>query len=284
MDAKEAEAYGISLTKGQKELLARQHKYALIGQHLPVPDCGCGHARCALGACTHDCEERRRILVPTVIELAPEDAQQEMEINQTMRFEISKQWLGMDRQPEQLPRLYGWAVDMPTIAFGNDCGCALTGVLGCGCDDNEGIFFSPYGAIPLTEDQALAVLQAAHRDMPASPYWPLSELVELENHGLDYIDDIEWNPDSTEEDIEARYEEMRRPLVEAIGGATADPGGHVHIDRRRFSYEIPDQALDPVTRMVGAEKRALASYKNVFRRSPHTLRAEARQVFAYPCE
>lgn len=290
MDYDEAEAYGLELTPEQKQMVEWRSGYALIGQVIPVPNC-CERSRTAIGACKHDDHIKKRVIIPTVLEVASIEAQAEAE-GHLAKHEARMKEIGYIREDEvtQLPGLYGHVLDMTETALDWGCGCALTGEISCDCDgDGRGQFFSPYAAVPISQETAIAVMQAASQGLGAGSYYPLYELVNLQNHGLDAIgDDIDYDdiPEVMSEAYDQLLEKYEAPLLDHIRGDGPErcgPYGQIHIDRKLLTYEVPEEVKPEALAVQENQKRLLRQYKSLFKRTPRTLRAEADRVFAYPC-
>lgn len=290
MDYDEAEAYGLELTPDQKQMVDWRSGYALIGQVMPLPNC-CDSSTVAIGACKHDDHIKRRVIIPTVVEVASAEVQAEAEGKLAEQVARMKE-MGFVREDELslLPGLYGHALNMAETALDWGCGCALTGEIACGCDgDGRGQFFSPYAAVPISQETAIAVMQAASRDMNAGSYYPLYELVNLQNHGLESVgDDIDYDdiPEMMTVEYDKLVEQYEAPLLEYIRGDGPErcgPYGQIHVDRKLLTYEVPDEVRPVALEVQENQQRLLKQYKSLFKRTPRTLRVEADRVFAYPC-
>lgn len=287
MDEKEAEAYGLTLSRDQAEALHGERKLVLVGQVMPDPmPLVLEGSRVPFYAHKPN-HDATRVVVPTVVELASPDVVDESE------------WIDNGHYYQQgwdaLPVMYGWAVDMSDIANGMDCGCVAQGDYSCGCEDRPLSVISPYSCVPVTEEQAKAITEAAGHDMPLGAWQALVEITAIENgiYGDDY--GYEWfaqdyDPDADPDEYKTvenaereRIQLLTAPAYDFLKWNPNDPNSHLHVPKDQMSFVVPEGADELVTKLQRNVLRHGKKLQQVFRRSPRVEVAQMLNMFAYPC-
>lgn len=273
LSVEQASDYGLRLTSDQRGLMHGDTEFALVGQILPDPGCCEPTYRSLLVCKDNDCDDCRRVIVPTVVQIAPDEQWKE-------HFERTKHWR-LSADPPFLPRFYGFALDMADMAAAQSCGCYRTGDIACGCSQEIGNLFSPYAAIPITEAQAIAILQAAkerYDNDTKNAFIGFHYLQELHSHTGEFMDcDIEFDSSEMGELIEKEDKHLREAFD--LNGAE----DHLHITADRVAFTPPEQCQDDAVALTKAQHRHLGKIRSLLKReSPRVLLNERNETFAHP--
>lgn len=276
----EAADFGFYLTTEQKEMLNGEHEYALIAQPLPVPH-SCEDS--CLSLCTHDGDERRssrrRLILPTVVELVHPEYREQID---ALELERERPYKRFWTEPDgELPDVMGYGVHLGNLALDMTCGHEAKGDIGCGCWNTEPLVFSAYGAVPLTEQEAIDVIGTAYKELGAGSYTPLERYISLSCHGFDDLDseDLEGIDPN---DMDAISDLLDSYLEEPMEHLEFGKDGHLHVGAEKYTYRMPESVDPKLLELRATNKRALSRIKQVFKRDPSIVRRERDRLFAYP--
>lgn len=260
----EAAAYGLELTKGQQEIMAGEHRFAIAPQVMPDPMCWVAEgARVPFWAHDGSCYAKQ-VLVPTIIEIAKDidPADHELSLNR---------WQERDDGWDYFPTVAGWAVDMAALASDMSCehqGYAPAGMLdlGCECDYHALSVVSPYTLIPVSEEDARVLLRQAYGDLLTGSWRPLLDIAELE---------CGYGDGTFEEDQE---------LANVIAsGLDWDLSGGVHVPPHEMGYTIPGEPGVLKKKIVTQLKRTQRAFNRLLKDDAVNT-AQQATMFAFPTD